>query len=106
MTEEYKSMYLDQRWKDKRRKIYELDNNSCIICNKSINCVVHHIKYGKTPWDVRDCDLVVLCDSCHESIHKHKIKIDCGYNYNDTNRNFYFHKDGKILDSQDIFFKY
>lgn len=32
---------------------------------------VHHIRYGKTPWDVPDRYLQALCRSCHEHLLPH-----------------------------------
>lgn len=67
-------------WKRRREQVLERDRHKCRLCGGTATCV-HHKTYhncdgsGKEP----DCDLVSLCDNCHEAIHdwnpwEHHIK--------------------------------
>lgn len=67
----YAEKLLDPRWQKKRLKILERDNWTCRKCgdvNSSLH--VHHLKYkyGKSPWEYPQKDLITLCKDCHKEI--------------------------------------
>lgn len=77
MNKKYQKLLLDNKWIEKRKKIYERDNFQCKKCNKSnLKLNVHHKIYFKNcnPWDYEDRFLITLCENCHNNIHK-TIKI-------------------------------
>jgi hypothetical protein len=76
MTEQYKLMYLDVRWKEIRDRIISLDNNKCRICGKNKDLHVHHLKYHDAPYITNDTELLTLCQFCHSNIHRFNIKIN------------------------------
>jgi 5-methylcytosine-specific restriction endonuclease McrA len=73
----YREKLFDKKWLIKRNAILRRDNNSCIICGKQDDLVVHHKQYHFVkniaefcdPWDYDDKYLVTLCESCHRRGH-------------------------------------
>lgn len=67
----YRDVYLkSQDWKNLRAAILARDENTCQVCNLySPQNDVHHIQYRKL-YNVKPEDLVVLCRSCHDNVHK------------------------------------
>lgn len=62
----YQKKLLDPRWQKKRLKILERDDWTCQRCGDSTSFLhVHHLSYGKEPWDVSNDLLVTLCENCH-----------------------------------------
>ena len=63
----------DPRWQKKRLEILERDDWTCQGCwatEKTLH--VHHLAYTNNPWDAEAEDLMTLCDSCHDRLHKNK----------------------------------
>ena len=58
---------MDQRWKDKAKKIIERDK-CCQKCLKKRNLQAHHLAYvyGWKPWEYPDEWIVTLCKKCHK----------------------------------------
>ncbi len=48
-----------------RKDIIETRNNQCELCGDEDNLQVHHITYDNSPEN-----LLVVCRSCHQKIHK------------------------------------
>lgn len=81
----YKEKLFDPRWKAKRKRILNRDQNQCKICGeREKKLIVHHKQYHfinvlkrhAEPWDYDDRLLVTLCESCHERGHnKFKVPI-------------------------------
>ena len=70
MKKNYSDLLKDPRWQKKRLQIMQRDNFQCQVCgDKKSTLNVHHVEYGKTPWDVDDKGLITLCDKCHNEIH-------------------------------------
>lgn len=69
--EQYAALLLTVEWKDRRKKILKLDNNTCIGCNSTKNLCIHHLYYegGKKPWNYPNKCLVTLCNECHYKEH-------------------------------------
>lgn len=83
----YAEKLFDPKWKEKRNKILNRDNNQCRICSsKEEKLVVHHKQYHFVrrlqkhvdPWDYDDKYLVSLCESCHNRGHN-KFTIPIKY---------------------------
>lgn len=73
----YFKKLLDPRWQKKRLEILNRDEFSCKYCNNTEKTLhIHHIRYGKEPWDVPNKYLITLCEDCHnaETILDLKIK--------------------------------
>ena len=78
----YGALLFDERWRLKRKKIIERDNNCCVICKNSDSLQVHHRQYHfikalqefKSPWDYEDYLLITLCEKCHSRGHN-KFKV-------------------------------
>lgn len=51
-----------------REKRLNLDNYQCQMCGSKEKLHVHHKKYGM----IRLEDLITLCSSCHQALHKDK----------------------------------
>ena len=57
-------------------RILSRDGRRCAVCHADDRVLeVHHMRCGKDvdPCAVDDCDLVTLCDDCHEK-HHHLVK--------------------------------
>lgn len=73
----YGATLFDPRWREKRQRILQRDNNRCVICNAIENLHVHHRQYHfskslnrfKNPWEYSDSLLITLCESCHGRGH-------------------------------------
>lgn len=77
---DYKAQLKHPKWQKKRLEIMQRDNFQCQCClNKEETLNVHHRKYikNKKIWEYDNDDLITLCDSCHNEVHKH---LDSGYN--------------------------
>ena len=82
----YKQKLKDPRWQEKRLKILQRDKNQCRSCGLKKDLHVHHIKYFRNPWDVKDQSLITLCISCHN--REESLKKTCSFLVNlskDTN---------------------
>lgn len=59
-------------WQRKRLEIMERDFFGCQICGDGESTLhVHHKRYikGAQPWEYKDCDLVTVCENCHDKAH-------------------------------------
>lgn len=88
---EYSEKLKDHRWKLKRSEILMRDNHTCQKCGviyeddsiyefdecEPINIEVHHIHYSGEPWEAKACDLISLCEHCHDLVEHVKA---FGYN--------------------------
>lgn len=110
--ERYEQQLNDVRWKFKSDNIRIRDKHECRLCGaKKTQLDVHHIRYisGREAWDYDDGDLVTLCHSCHENLHKEETKAKLYWELLDS-RYFYdtfFRGVGIIesISSQQIYFK-
>lgn len=73
----YKQYLQSDDWKHKRfKKLGKV--NKCEACN-SKNCLhVHHLEY-RNLYDVKQSDLMVLCEECHDYIHALLKRGDIDY---------------------------
>lgn len=63
---DYSEKLKNPKWQKKRLKIFERDGWECLSCgDKESTLCVHHLKYGKEPWEVDDQFLETLCEDCH-----------------------------------------
>jgi len=56
-------------WKEKRGQRLALDGNRCQGCGSQANLNVHHLNYRRLGNELMR-DLVTVCESCHEEIHR------------------------------------
>ena len=61
-------------WKKLRAARLKIDHRQCQECGTAMNLVVHHIRYPDV-WGMENVedDLITLCDTCHELVHKNDI---------------------------------
>lgn len=100
--------YKTDEWKQLRDEMLFINHNECVMCrNKGVitkaDCV-HHVQYvkkypklalSKTYVDnkgQRQVNLLPLCNSCHEKLHKRCTFGNDNYNMNNSNK--------KILNSE------
>lgn len=63
----YFKKLLDPRWQKKRLEILNRDNFTCQQCNSVEKTLhIHHLRYGKDPWDIDEDFLITLCEDCHD----------------------------------------
>lgn len=58
-------------WRVKRRRALDRDGHLCQGCLESVATDVHHMTYDRL-FDELLCDLVSLCQACHQKCHPHK----------------------------------
>ena len=77
-------------WQEKRLERLKIDNFKCAKCGSPFNLQVHHLRYPKLFGSENAYfDLVTLCRSCHESIHKQKVEPVFRKQYVDWYRDAY-----------------
>ena len=70
----YMEYIQSEDWKKRRDKKLRKADWKCERCGSGINLCIHHITYdnlGNEPMS----DLLVLCKSCHEDIHRKDLEI-------------------------------
>lgn len=73
--QKYSDLLKDPRWQKTRLKKLEAAEWQCQKCYDDQTMLsVHHKRYikGRMPWEYDECELVVLCQPCHEEEHVHK----------------------------------
>lgn len=68
----FEEQYKHPNWQRLRLSILTRDNFTCKLCSDNQSQLhVHHLKYDKNKmiWDVKQSDLITLCDKCHRFIH-------------------------------------
>ena len=66
----------DERWKEKRLEILKEQGSVCSECGSKEKLVVHHLEYNfkdgayVRPWEYPNSSFKVLCESCHNKVHK------------------------------------
>ena len=72
-TTEYDRYMRSDAWSKKRAERLELDNNSCVMCGRTLEQIksiqVHHITYKNLGNENVLEDICTLCGSCHKKIH-------------------------------------
>lgn len=71
----YQEYMQSELWRTKRKRILARDNYRCQKCGSAINLRVHHIRYPDVYGAEPDDDLVTLCDSCHQEVHKKDLMV-------------------------------
>ena len=69
--EGYSEYLKSDKWKIKRAKVLERDNNICKACETNKATQVHHLSY-QFVFDEPLFDLIAICTLCHDKIHKLK----------------------------------
>jgi hypothetical protein len=68
-----RSQYSDTRWISRAASFRSTCGRFCQSCRRAdIPISVHHVNYdrGRNLWDYEDQDLAMLCEPCHQLIHK------------------------------------
>ena len=68
----YSDQIRNGNWYEKRDNILRRDNYKCRICGSKEQIQVHHLAYEGLAWQVRDSDLITVCDKCHEDFENDK----------------------------------
>jgi len=69
----YRELLRLPEWQKKRLIIMQRDQWKCTQCGAGdLQLHVHHKRYiqGKKPWEYSNCDLITVCYSCHDDLHK------------------------------------
>lgn len=65
--------YGSEEWKKTRKRILGRDEQRCQACGAAAECV-HHIVYDRLGAE-NDLDLISLCHSCHDAIHREQRRF-------------------------------
>lgn len=74
----YSELLKHPNWQKKRLEIMNERGFQCELCGSKDSMLhVHHKKYnnGKKPWEYESENFMVLCEHCHEAVHKAKPKL-------------------------------
>lgn len=66
---DYKEYLQSDEWRLKRNKLLNHRGYKCENCSSKKNLQIHHLTYERLGFEL-DNDLVILCQKCHESVHK------------------------------------
>ena len=64
----YQDYIKSDEWAARRRKYYATHKRECRACGSKKNLNLHHKTYARLG-NEKDIDLVVLCRTCHNSLH-------------------------------------
>lgn len=64
--------YESSKWRRRRARALMLGNYKCAKCGARNKLQVHHLSYQHLG-DELDCELMVLCHSCHQRVHGRKF---------------------------------
>ena len=68
LKEEYARYLKSPKWRAKWQAVMKRDGYKCRFCGKkAVN--VHHLTYARI-FNEQPYDLVAICKSCHETLHK------------------------------------
>ena len=79
MIKTYAEKLKDPRWQKKRLQIFERDNWSCQMCQRTKETlVVHHRLYlpEAEAWEYEDRFLVTLCERCHQREREYRPRFE------------------------------
>lgn len=65
-------MNISDIWQKFRRRKLQL-NPVCELCQAAYNLRIHHVRYPEVWGEEKIEDLMTLCDTCHNKIHKKGI---------------------------------
>lgn len=79
-SEFYKKYMHSEEWRKKAAQRIEIDGHKCVMCDRpESRCrkglAVHHITYQRLGNENVYTDIVSLCDSCHQKIHRYYNRI-------------------------------
>lgn len=60
--------YLESKWWISFRKWILCDNDNCKMCGSKEHLNIHHLNYNNL-YNETEHDVIVVCKSCHKSIH-------------------------------------
>lgn len=70
ISAEAKQEYMrTQQWKDLKAERMRIARNKCECCGSPFNLHLHHVTYIRLTKE-RIEDLLILCSSCHDKMHK------------------------------------
>ena len=69
MNSEYQNYLLSDEWKQTKEKAYKFHGRKCQKCKSETNLQVHHATYEHI-YSESMLDMVVLCETCHDLLHK------------------------------------
>lgn len=72
ISEQYRAYLNSPKWAEIREKIIFRDGGMCRICGAGKNLQVHHLR-GRYRFheEGHPEDLITLCDTCHQTIHRY-----------------------------------
>lgn len=66
----YKEFLKSRRWQIAKERLFMRDGKLCKICGSSEKINVHHNNYNEANLSGSIRCLVVLCNTCHEEVHR------------------------------------
>ena len=70
--ERYENYIHSSKWRRRRARALMLGNYQCAKCGARNKLQVHHLSYQHLGNEL-DCELMVLCHSCHQRVHGRKF---------------------------------
>ena len=67
---QYKAYICSSRWKRRRLRYFRKHGKLCAACRTDQNVTLHHMSYDRLGNECIDRDLVALCRTCHDLLHR------------------------------------
>lgn len=68
--ETYRNYYLSSKWKQISKAFMRNHGYFCDLCKAINRLEVHHVNYDHQPGTERKEDMMVVCNRCHNDLHK------------------------------------
>lgn len=65
----YEAYLASPEWQERRQKIFERDNHTCVFCKTAKAVQVHHVEYRNLALE-SDFELLSVCVDCHGKFHE------------------------------------
>lgn len=69
-SEFYRTYLQSDEWRAKKQARLEIDQGKCQCCGTTENLQCHHFRYDTLGRENVYRDLVTVCDSCHQALHR------------------------------------
>ena len=79
--EEHSKYIKSAQWKKKRIQALDHHGKACACCGSNNQVEVHHISYLNCPGNEKMTDLIPLCKSHHQLVHKYIAELREKYKY-------------------------
>ena len=70
----YTDFLHSEKWREIKRERLGRAGYGCEECGATKKLVGHHLEYPRNPYDLTANDIQILCDKCHNALHREKAR--------------------------------